>query len=177
MNRLRTKRSASVVRGGRGKYLVAVTAIAVGLAIYAVPGASATHPPFNGSSELQTPVGLQGATTIAFRKSPPAIFSCMTGVVDNTGTPGQSTATIGSGSFGTVAATVNLRHAVPNTLYTVELVQTNGLACVKLNFTFVTTNGAGNATTTVDDFRVTNRAFVFASGGGDLEITPAVSSL
>jgi hypothetical protein len=101
----------------------------------------------------------------------------MTGVLDNTGTPGSSTATIGPGAFGTVTATVNLRNAVRNTLYLVELVQTNGLACVKLNFTFVTTNFLGNATTIVNDFRATTRAFVFASGGGDLEITPAVSSL
>jgi hypothetical protein len=190
MKLLRVKRGIVRVRRRHGMYVAAVIAVAA-LAVYLVPGASAKHrgsADGSGAAQATTPPGStatpqdstttsQDPTTIAFRKSPPAIFSCMTGVLDNTGVAGPSTATIGPGPLGTVTATVNLRNAVRNSLYLVELVQTNGVACIKLNFTFVTTNAAGNATTTVDDFRVTNRAFVFASGGGDLEITPAVSSV
>jgi hypothetical protein len=177
MKRLRITRSGSLVRSRRVRHLAAGMAVLVSLAVYAVPGASATHQAPPGGSDAQRQGASADPTTIAFRKSPPAIFSCMTGVIDNTGTPGPSSATIRPGFLGTVTATVNLRRAVPNSLYLIELVQTNGIACLKLNFTFVTTNGQGNATTTVNDFRVTNRAFVFASGGGDLEITPAVSSV
>jgi hypothetical protein len=185
MKLLRVKRRVPRVRRRHGIYFAAGI-VAAALAVYLVPGASAKHggpsagssaiPPSSAATPQDSATTSQDPTTIAFRKSPPAIFSCMTGVLDNTGVAGRSTATIGAGPLGTVTATVNLRAAVPNSLYLVELVQTNGIACLKLNFTFVTTNAAGNAVTTVDDFRVTNRAFVFASGGGDLEITPAVSS-
>ena len=176
MKRLRTTRGLALVRAKRAKYLAALTAIAACLVVYAVPAASATHRARHGSKDAKTSTTAD-PTRIAFRKSPPAIFSCMTGVLDNTGAAGMSNAVIGPGAFGTVRAEVNLIHAVPNTLYLIELVQTNGIACVKLQFTFVTTDALGNATTVVDDIRLTTRAFVFASGGGDLEITPAVSSV
>jgi hypothetical protein len=60
----------------------------------------------------------------------------------------------------------------------VTLEQVNGVgACVKQTATYIPTNAAGHGTGTVDDTRSAGvlKAFVWASGGGDLKITPAAT--
>lgn len=97
-------------------------------------------------------------------------FSC-DGAVG--GTPGGSFAVIKSGN-GTVSAQVELKHALPNTGYRVNLIQGG---CSSQTAPFVTTNGQGNASIHLSAPQTSNTASVLANSHGarDMKQTAEVN--
>jgi hypothetical protein len=170
MNRLRSLRSIAFVGRRRRKYLAAMAVILVAVGAFAVPAAFASH-----HARDQDEVGAAAGPQVHFRKMPPALFLCSNPGLN--GKDGPSTATITT-AFGIITANVTLTNALPNTTYMVTLEQVNGFgACAKQTATYIETDGSGRGTGTVNDSRAFGvaKAFVWASGAGDVEITTAVT--
>lgn len=94
------------------------------------------------------------------------------GAVD--GTPGESFAVIKRDSNGTASAQVELKHALPNTTYRVNLIQGG---CSSQTAPFVTTDVQGNASIHLSAPQTSNTASVLANSHGapDSKQTPEVT--
>lgn len=79
------------------------------------------------------------------------------------GTPGASFAVIKSDGNGTVNADVALKHALPNTSYRVNLIQSG---CSKRTTAFITTAGQGNVNIRLSAPQTSNSASVLANSHG-----------